>query len=115
MLIDEAYYQYVHPSSEVSNLTDPTTLSGVFTDIENGKTGQRIDTFVRSQYAPAHGLIIEKRYTNTTNLNLHPDDLIRANISIKNTTATTIRNVEYLDIIPKVFSLDTTEKYTVTI
>ena len=76
---------------------------------------ERQDTFVRSQYAVGHGLNVEKKYTNTTHTTLYPDDLIHAQISIKNTTNTTITNVEYLDVVPKIFSLDATEKYTVTV
>lgn len=115
MLKDEVYYQYVHPAPGISEDTDFATLSGVYTDITNGRTGQSEDTFVRSQYAVAHGLSIEKKYTNTTHVTLYPDDLIQARISIKNTTSQTIKNVEYLDVIPKIFSLDATEKYTVSI
>lgn len=72
-----------------------------------------MDTFVRSQYAIAHGLSIEKTYTNKTNTTLFPDDLIEARIIIKNTTNATIRNIEYLDTIPKIFSLEKTQKYTI--
>lgn len=115
MLKNEVYYQYVHPAPEISEDTNLATLSGVYTDIANGRTGQSEDTFVRSQYATAYGLNIEKKYTNTTHTTLYPDDLIQARISIKNTTNQTIKNIEYLDVVPKIFSLDKTEKYTVSI
>ena len=70
---------------------------------------------MRSQYAPAYGLDIQKIYTNTTHSTLYPDDVIQAKIVIKNTSGANIRNIEYLDSIPKIFSLEKTTKYTVTV
>lgn len=44
------------------------------------------DTYVKSQYAPAYNLQVEKRFTNTSNTTLHPDDRIIATVRIKNTS-----------------------------
>jgi uncharacterized repeat protein (TIGR01451 family) len=87
----------------------------VYADIANGAEGSRVDVFVRSQYATAYGLSIDKIYTNVTHPVLYPDDVIQARISIKNTTNTTVKNIEYLDTIPKIFSLEKTQKYSVKI
>lgn len=46
---------------------------------------------------------------------LYPDDLIEAHITIQNTTNQPIKNIEYLDTIPKIFSLQKTQKYTIKI
>ncbi len=84
-------------------------------DINTGTTGNRIDTFVRSQYASAYGLSIEKTYTNVSHPILYPDDMIHSRITIKNNTTSIIRNIEYLDTIPRIFSSEKTQKYDVTI
>ena len=110
MLKSEVYYQYSHPTPIPSVSVNPETLSWILDDIDAGSVGSRIDTFVRSQYAIAHGLSIEKTYTNKSNATLFPDDLIEARIVIKNTTNATIRNIEYLDTIPNIFSLEKTQK-----
>ncbi len=114
ILKGETFYQYSQPNASLSTTSiDPGSLSGVFMDIQNGAIGNRVDTFVRSQYAIAYGLEIEKRYTNTTHATLYPDDHIRSTIRIRNTTNKTIQNIEYLDTLPKIFSAASTQKYTI--
>lgn len=71
------------------------------------------DLYVRSEYAPAYGLEIEKKYRNITSSTLHGGDRIIVEITIKNTTASTIKNVEYLDTLPKIFDLPDDPKYQV--
>jgi hypothetical protein len=115
MLKWEVFYEYSHPTPVESATVTPETLEWVYADIANWATGNKIDIFVRSQYATAYGLAIEKIYTNVTHPVLYPDDMIQARISIKNTTNTTIKNIEYLDTLPKVFSSEKTQKYTIKI
>ena len=71
------------------------------------------DLYVRSEYAPAYGLEIEKKYRNITSSTLHGGDRILVEITIKNTTASAIKNVEYLDSLPKIFDLPDDPKYQV--
>ncbi len=111
----EVFYQYSSPIVIPSTSVNSTALATAFADIQSGNTGNNIDTFVRSQYTPAYGLDIEKTYTNVSHPVLYPDDLIRVHITIKNTTMSTIRNIEYLDTVPRIFSLEKTQKYDVTI
>ncbi len=115
MLNDEVYYQYTHWVAPYSTEVDANTLGSSFTDITNGATGDRTDTYIRSQYATAYGLNIEKVYTNITHPTLSPGDHIQAHISIRNTTASTIKDIEYLDTLPKIFSVESTQKYSVRI
>jgi len=115
MLKDEVYYQYAHSVVPYSTEVDINTLGSSFTDITNGSTGDRTDTYIRSQYATAYGLNIEKVFTNITHPTLSPGDHVQAHISIKNTTSNTIKDIEYLDTLPKIFSVDNTPKYSVRI
>ncbi len=46
---------------------------------------------------------------------LYPDDRIQVHIKIINTTPNTIQNIKYLDTIPRIFSLEKTQTYDVTI
>lgn len=61
--------------------------------------------YVRSEYALAYGIDIEKRYKNITSSILHGGDRIQVEVSLKNTSTNTISSIEYLDTIPKIFSL----------
>lgn len=115
LLNSEVYYQYTHSLVPVVTSVDTNTLWSSFTDITNGSTGDREDTYVRSQYAPAYGLSIEKVNTNLSNSTLYPGDQVQAHITIKNNTTKTIKNIEYLDTLPKIFSIENTKKYSVRI
>lgn len=111
----EVYYRYDRPVPQTTTRVDINTLSGALDTLADSTTSNTTDTYVRSQYATAYGLQISKQYTNTTHATLYPDDLIQARISIKNTSPTTIKNIEYLDTIPQIFSLEKTLKYTIKI
>jgi FG-GAP-like repeat len=114
MLKWEVFYQYSEPNATASiTNTSPETLSGALTDISNGTTGSRVSTFIRGQYAKAYGLNIEKIYTNTTHATLYPEDHITATIRIENTSSQSMRSVEYLDTIPKIFSIKDTKQYSI--
>lgn len=67
--------------------------------------------YVRSEYAPAYGVDIEKKYRNITNTTLHTGDRIQVEITLKNTTTKTITDIRYLDTIPKIFILPSGAKY----
>jgi hypothetical protein len=115
MLQSEVYYQYSHPL--ISSSTDTDDISGIstrFDTIADGATGNRISTFMRSQYAIANGLDISKVYTNSTSTTLYAGDTIMASIRIKNNTNQVLNTTEYLDTIPKIFSTEKTQKYTVS-
>lgn len=113
----EVFYQYSHPTPTpiISSTVSPAKLEATLNAINTGTTGNSFDTFVRSQYTRAYGLDIQKIYSNKSNLMLHPDDLIEARIIIKNITNQPIKNIEYLDTIPRIFSSEKTQKYYVTI
>ena len=72
-------------------------------------------TFIKTQYATAYNIDVEKRYTNSSHATLYPDDRIVASIRIKNTGNTMLKNIQYLDTIPQIFSSEKTETYTITI
>ena len=110
----EVYYQYTRPVPPASTRVTPDILSGALDAIALGTTSI-VDTYVRSQYVSTYGLKISKQYTNATHATLYPDDLIQARISIENTSASTIKNIEYLDTVPKIFSLEKTLKYRVKV
>jgi hypothetical protein len=115
MLQSEVYYQYSHPL--ISSSTDTDDISGIstrFDAIAGGATGNRVSTFMRSQYAIADGLDISKVYTNSTSTTLYAGDTIMASIRIKNNTNQVLNTTEYLDTIPKIFSTEKTQKYTVS-
>ncbi len=109
----EIYYQYARPIPQVSTRVNLDALSGALDTLASGAANNPSDTYVRSQYATAYGLQISKQYTNVTHTTLYPDDLIQARISIKNTSPVAIKNIEYLDSIPKIFSLEKTTKYSI--
>ena len=111
----EIYYQYARPVAQVSTRVTPDSLSGALDTRASGTAGNISDTYVRSQYATAYGLQISKQYTNVTHATLYPDDLIQARISIKNTSSVAIKNIEYLDTIPKIFSLEKTVRYNIKV
>ena len=67
--------------------------------------------YVRSEYAPAYGLQVEKRYRNLSDTTLHTGDRVQVEISLKNTTNAMISAVEYLDTIPQIFRLPEVAKY----
>ncbi len=92
-----------------------TTISGV--PVTNPSSTQSAsinsDLYVRSEYAPAYGIEIEKKYKNITSSTLHGGDRIQVEITLKNTTASTMKNIEYLDTLPKIFTLPNEAKYQV--
>ncbi len=71
--------------------------------------------FVYSEYAPAFGLDIQKTYNNISAAKLHAGDLIQVDIALKNTTTSTLSQIEYLDTIPKIFDPKDTKKYQLII
>lgn len=71
------------------------------------------DLYVRSEYAPAYGVEIEKKYTNISSSTLHGGDRVLVEITLKNTTASTVKDIEYLDTLPKIFDLPESAKYQV--
>jgi hypothetical protein len=73
------------------------------------------DIYIRSEYAPAYGVEIEKKYKNITATTLHGWDRIRVEITIRNTTPATLKNIEYLDTLAKIFDLPTDAKYSITL
>jgi hypothetical protein len=54
LLKSEVYYQYrENISPATTTAVDPTKIALAFTEIQNGATGTRESTYIRSQYAPA--------------------------------------------------------------
>lgn len=87
-------------------LKDPNT---------NTTSTTRTDTYLKSQYAPAFGLKIEKHYQNINAATLHAGDTIRVDIAFTNTSNSPISGFEYLDTIPKIFDTEKTHTYRMTL
>ncbi len=128
VLHDEVFYE--RPGVPVQTLPDPTVvtsdpneigtiISTTLTDpnlnpITPPTSSQNGDLYVRSEYALAYGLEIERKYTNTSSDVIHSGDKILATITIKNTSNKTAKSIEYLDTIPKIFDASETLRYTIT-
>ena len=84
---------------------DPNTASGMIDK----------KLYIRSEYSSAYGIDIEKKYKNITASTLHAGDRIEINITLKNTTASTIKNIEYLDTLPQIFRIIPESKYRATL
>ncbi len=111
----EVYYQYARPTP-VQSRSDVTLteLSWALDNIADGSAaGSRMDTYVRSQYASGYSLDISKKYTKNNAWGLQPNERIQATITINNTSSSTLSNIEYLDTIPKVFSVENTREYRI--
>jgi hypothetical protein len=64
------------------------------------------ELFVRSEYAQAYDIEIEKRFLNVSSPDLlRTGDRIRVEVALKNTSSGTIDSLEYLDTIPSIFTL----------
>lgn len=92
-------------------LTDPNTSPSNPLSSPEGES----DIYVRSEYASAYGLEIERKYTNTSSDVIHSGDKIEATITIKNTGSSSAQAVEYLDTIPKIFDASETTRYRMTL
>ncbi len=97
---------------EIQSIFD-TSLTNPNTVIPTDTT--RIDTFIKSEYAPAFGLKIEKRYRNSISPTIRAGDMIEVDISMTNTTNIAIQDIEYLDTLPSIFDAEGTETYRVTL
>lgn len=75
----------------------------------------KILTYAKSEYAPAFGYTISKRYKNLSATTLHAGDRVQVDIAIQNTTNNTLIPSEYLDTIPNIFSQENTEKYILSL
>lgn len=73
-----------------------------------------LETYIRSQYASLHGLEISKKF-QSQNAILYPYDTIQVEVSVKNLSSESQKNVKYLDSIPKMFDRDTSATYSVEI
>jgi len=73
-----------------------------------------LKTYIRSQYASLHGLEISKKF-QSQNAILYPYDTIQVEVSVKNLSSESQKNVKYLDSIPKIFDRDTSATYSVEI
>jgi uncharacterized repeat protein (TIGR01451 family) len=91
----------------VKNANTPTVAANIYTPTSISAS----DLYVRSEYAPAYGLDIEKRYRNISADTLHAGDRVQVEITIKNTSLISITNLSYLDTIPQIFTLPTGAKY----
>lgn len=115
ILFSQVLYQYRHTMSAPSSATDLDGLTNTVNDVVANKNSTIKNTmYVRSQYAPAYNLSVDKKYTHTNKI-LHPSDQVTTTIRIKNTGTTTLKNIEYLDTLPRIFSHENTKNYTVTL
>jgi hypothetical protein len=114
ILRQDVYYKYRESTqSATTTSVNPNKIALTFTEIQNGATGTQESTYIKSQYAPIENIEIAKTYTNTTHTNLYPRDHIETNIRLKNTGKQVIKNTEYLDTLPKIFSGENTLKYKI--
>ncbi len=128
MLRSEVYYQrsvYDITASTAlpESMVSPKTVSDIesvmtttLTDPNTNSTSvTRTDTYVKSEYAPAYGLSIEKHYRNLNSPTIRAGDAIEVDIALTNTSKTPITGLEYLDTIPKIFDTENTTTYRVTL
>lgn len=119
VLNDQVFYQYrgttTMPTDSMTTqdiVTIGAVFSGASTDPNTrpsyGSTGE---LYVKSEYAEAYGLQIEKRYRNLSSTSLHEWDRVQISIALKNTSTGTITGVKYLDRMPKIFTLPRGAKY----
>lgn len=57
--------------------------------------------FLRSQYADLEGIKVSKKFSETSPPFLQTGDIVYFDISLKNTTSKTLKNVAYVDSIQK--------------
>jgi hypothetical protein len=90
-------------------------FSGFASGTTSGSPASSIDTitYIRSEYAPAKGITIERVYT-TSGSTLQSESPITVTIRIKNNSTGTLRNIEYLDAVSSIFSTADTKEYTIT-
>lgn len=121
----EVFYQYPRPITsdyetealDLSDLGNQELVSGYIDEISSSSEASaasiRMDTYIKSQYAPAFGIEVERSFRNISSTFLHAWDVIEVTITLKNTSGKTARNIEYLDTIPAIFSSESTQKYQV--
>lgn len=88
-----------------STLTDPNTVS----------EPTKLITYVKNEYATAYGMEISKSYKNISGKSLVAGSKVQVDVTIKNTSSGTIKNAEYLDMIPSNFTAENTTKYTLSL
>jgi hypothetical protein len=91
-----------------TSLTDPNT-------VPSSQTNPPGDVYVKSEYALAYGLSVSRRYENLSAGLLESGDRIRVEIEIKNTGTSTVRDLSYLDKVPKIFEILPDNTYTSTL
>lgn len=118
MIQSDVYYQKTlpSPSNDDSSTYSADQSIDTITNLAASSTPNTSSSnFVYSEYAPAFGLDIQKTYTNISASKVHAGDLIQVDIALKNTTTSTLSQIEYMDTIPKIFDVRDTTKYQLII
>lgn len=101
-------------SAQFGNSALSDDLQVASADNTTRTTPTPLKTYIRSQYASLHGLEISKKF-QSQNAILYPYDTIQVEVSVKNLSSESQKNVKYLDSIPKMFDRDTSATYSVEI
>lgn len=109
--LDQTFDLFEDGSLDSLEETFDTTLGSA----EASVTGVKTDTYIKSEYAPAYGVEVARSFQNLSNPFIHAGDTIEVSIALKNTSDQTVTGVEYLDMIPAIFSSEHTTKYKVTL
>ncbi len=120
---NEIYTRYISTDSQTPStsvdVSDSNALASFekdFSDLNaHAYSSQSVQSknFARSEYAPAFGMEISKKFLLSTWSLLRPGSRVKVEINIKNTTNSLIKSWEYLDTIPEIFSTENTLKYTI--
>ncbi|PID86452.1 hypothetical protein CSB08_00530 [Candidatus Gracilibacteria bacterium] len=62
-------------------------------------------TFIKSEYSESVGIKVKKKYTDTNSGFIISGDLVKVDVSIKNTSGNIIKDLVYIDTIPNMFVL----------
>ncbi len=68
---------------------------------------------MKSQYAPAYNIEVSRTWKDISHTFLQSGDRIVAEVTLKNTGGTTLRNIKFLDTIPDIFDATSTQTYDV--
>lgn len=102
--------------NSLTSLNGNTIMNTQPADNTTNTTPLKLETFVRSQYAEvARANIFKKYFANNNSTLLLPDDSIRVEITIQNTSSEAMKNIVYLDSIAKIFARDNSSEYTIEV
>jgi hypothetical protein len=121
ILESEVYYNHseiiTSDTSNPAKNADFTSLSKTVNEdlasAESSSAWSKTQTYIKSQYAWAYNLEVSRTWKNLSSSTLHGWDRILAQITLKNTGGSTLRDIRYLDKISPNFDPSDTKTYDV--